>query len=191
MILDGVAGALAANTIVKTSVGISGLTALLTWLVWAIFIFVIGVKIFPDKDRKIPFKRVLIAVGYAHAPGLIRFFAVTPELVLLIIFMVTAPLLTVGVQVDLPESAADSLPDDQEPLTISINSKGELYIQEHKVTFQKLIPKLLAIAKNRTDTRIYVRGDKTINYGRVLEVMGTLSGAGFSKVALISEPYKN
>ena len=111
-------------------------------------------------------------------------------LVLLIIFMVTAPLLTVGVQVDLPESAADSLPDDQEPLTISINSKGELYIQEHKVTFQKLIPKLLAIAKNRTDTRIYVRGDKTINYGRVLEIMGMLSGSGFTKVALISEPYK-
>ena len=112
-------------------------------------------------------------------------------LVLLIIFMVTAPLLTVGVQVDLPESAADSLPDDQEPLTISINSKGEIYIQEHKVNYQKIVPKLLAIAKNRTDTRIYVRGDKTINYGRVLEVMGTLSGAGFSKVALISEPYKN
>ncbi len=112
-------------------------------------------------------------------------------LVLLIIFMVTAPLLTVGVQVDLPESAADSLPDDQEPLTITINSKGEVFIQEHKVNYNKIIPKLLAIAKNRTDTRIYVRGDKTINYGRVLEVMGTLSGAGFSKVALISEPYKN
>ena len=87
MILDGVAGAVAANTIVKTSVGISGLTALLTWLVWAIFIFVIGVKIFPDKDRKIPFKRVLIAVGYAHAPGLIRFFAVTPDLMIPIIFL--------------------------------------------------------------------------------------------------------
>jgi|TARA_B110000858_G_scaffold190744_1_gene239135 biopolymer transport protein TolR len=112
-------------------------------------------------------------------------------LVLLIIFMVTAPLLTVGVQVDLPESAADSLPDDQEPLTLTINSKGEIYIQEHQVNYQKMIPKLLAIAKNRTDTRIYVRGDKNINYGRVLEVMGTLSGAGFSKVALISEPYKN
>ena len=111
-------------------------------------------------------------------------------LVLLIIFMVTAPLLTVGVQVDLPESAADSLPDDQEPLTVSINSKGEIYIQEIQVSAQKFIPKLLAI-KNRTDTRIYVRGDKNINYGRVLEVMGTLSGAGFSKVALISEPYKN
>lgn len=111
-------------------------------------------------------------------------------LVLLIIFMVTAPLLTVGVQVDLPESAADSLPDDQEPLTLSINSKGEIYIQEHQVNYQKMIPKLLAIAKNRTDTRIYVRGDKTINYGRVLEIMGLLSGSGFTKVALISEPYK-
>ena len=112
-------------------------------------------------------------------------------LVLLIVFMVTAPLLTVGVQVDLPESSADSLPEEQEPLTLSINSKGEIYIQEIQVNSQKLIPKLLAIAKNRTDTRIYVRGDKNINYGRVLEVMGTLSGAGFSKVALISEPYKN
>ena len=112
-------------------------------------------------------------------------------LVLLIIFMVTAPLLTVGVQVDLPESAADSLPDDPEPLTVTINSKGEIFIQEHKVIFEKIVPKLLAIAKNRTDTRIYVRGDKAINYGRVLEVMGTLSGAGFSKVALVSEPYKS
>ena len=102
-------------------------------------------------------------------------------LVLLIIFMVTA----------LPESSADSLPDDQEPLTVSINSKGEIFIQEHQVSFQKIVPKLLAISKNRTDTRIYVRGDKTINYGRVLEIMGRLSGAGFSKVALISEPYKN
>ena len=105
-------------------------------------------------------------------------------LVLLIIFMVT-------VQVDLPESAADSLPDDQEPLTLSINSKGEVFIQEHQVVFDKIVPKILAISNNRTDTRIYVRGDRTINYGRVLEVMGMLSGAGFSKVALISEPYKN
>ena len=87
MILDGVAGAVAANTIVKTSIGISGLTAILTWLVWSIFIYVIGVKIFPDKETKVPFKKILIAVGYAHAPGLIRFFAVTPDLVLLIIFL--------------------------------------------------------------------------------------------------------
>ena len=87
MILDGVAGAVAANTIVKTSIGISGLTAILTWLIWTIFIYVIGVKIFPDKEIKISFKKVLIAVGYAHAPGLIRFFAVTPDLVLLIVFI--------------------------------------------------------------------------------------------------------
>ena len=112
-------------------------------------------------------------------------------LVLLIIFMVTAPLLTVGVQVDLPESAADSLPDDQEPLTITINSKGEIFIQEAKVEFDSLTAKILAVSKNRTDTRIYVRGDKAINYGRVLEIMGMLSGSGFTKVALISEPYKD
>ena len=87
MILDGIAGAVAANTIVKSSIGISGLSAILTWLVWAVFIYVIGVKIFPDKESKVPFKRILIAVGYAHAPGLIRFFAVTPDLVLLIIFL--------------------------------------------------------------------------------------------------------
>ena len=87
MILDGVAGAVAANTIIKTSIGISGITAIFTWLVWAIFIYVIGVKIFPDKETNVPFKKVLIGVGYAHAPGLIRFFAVTPELVVPIIFL--------------------------------------------------------------------------------------------------------
>ena len=87
MIFDGVAGAVAANTIVKTSIGISGLTAILTWFVWAIFIYVIGVKIFPDKSTNVPFKKVLIGVGYAHSPGLIRFFAVTPDLVIPIIFL--------------------------------------------------------------------------------------------------------
>ena len=112
-------------------------------------------------------------------------------LVLLVIFMVTAPLLTVGVQVDLPESSADSLSEDQEPLTLSINSKGEVFIQEYQVEFEKIVPKILAISNNRTDTRIYVRGDRSINYGRVLEIMGMLSGAGFSKLALISETYKN
>ena len=87
MILDGIAGAVAANTIIKTAIAMSGLTAIVTWLIWAIFIFVIGVKIFPDKGSKVPFKKILIAVGYAHAPGLIRFFAVTPDLVLPIIFL--------------------------------------------------------------------------------------------------------
>ena len=111
-------------------------------------------------------------------------------LVLLIIFMVTAPLLTVGVQVDLPETSADTLPEESEPLTLTINSKGEVFIQEAKIEFDNLIKKILAVSNNRIDTRIYVRGDKTINYGRVLEVMGKLSGSGFTKVALISEPYK-
>ena len=87
MILDGVAGAVAANTVVKTSIGMSGMTAIITWLIWAIFIFVIGVKLFPDKQTKVPFKKVLVAVGYAHAPGLIRFFALTPELMIPIIFL--------------------------------------------------------------------------------------------------------
>ena len=111
-------------------------------------------------------------------------------LVLLIIFMVTAPLLTVGVQVDLPETSADTLPEESEPLTLTINSKGEVFIQETKIEFDNLIKKILAVSNNRTDTRIYVRGDKTINYGRVLEVMCKLSESGFTKVALISEPYK-
>ena len=87
MILDGIAGAVAANTIVKTSIGISGLTAILTWLIWAIFIYVIGVKLFPDKNTKVSFKKILIGVGYAHSPGFIRFFAVTPELVIPVIFL--------------------------------------------------------------------------------------------------------
>ncbi len=87
MILDGVAGAVAANTVVKTSIGMSGLTAILTWFIWAIFIYVIGVKLFPDKQTKVPFKKVLVAVGFAHAPGLIRFFALTPDLMIPIIFL--------------------------------------------------------------------------------------------------------
>ena len=111
-------------------------------------------------------------------------------LVLLIIFMVTAPLLTVGVQVDLPETSADTLPEETEPLTLTINAKGEIFIQESKVEYKKIIAKILAVSNNRTDTRIFVRGDKTINYGRVLEIMGMLSGSGFTKVALISEPNK-
>ena len=87
MIFDGLAGAVAANTIIKTAIAMSGLTAIFTWLVWAILIYVIGVKLFPDKQTKIPFKKVLTAVGFAHAPGLLRFFAVTPDLMIPIIFL--------------------------------------------------------------------------------------------------------
>ena len=109
-------------------------------------------------------------------------------LVLLIIFMVTAPLLTVGVQVDLPESNADSLQSDNEPLEVTINSEGEIFIQETKIKLKELVPKLIAITDNRLDTKIYVRGDEIIDYGRVMKVLGELSGSGFSKVALITKP---
>ena len=87
MILDGVAGAVAANTIIKTAVALSGLTAIFTWFVWAIFIYVVGVKLFPEKETKVPFKKILIGVGYAHVPGILRFFAVTPDLMIPIIFL--------------------------------------------------------------------------------------------------------
>ena len=87
MILDGIAGAVAANTIIKTAIAMSGLTAILTWVVWGLFIFVIGVKLFPDKETKVPFKKVLIGVGFAHAPRILRFFAITPDLMMPIIFL--------------------------------------------------------------------------------------------------------
>ena len=87
MILDGIAGAVAANTIIKTAIAMSGLTSILTWFVWTIFIFVVGVKLFPDKESKASFKKILIGVGYAHSPGLLRFFAVTPDLMVPIIFL--------------------------------------------------------------------------------------------------------
>ena len=87
MILDGLAGAVAANTLIKTPIAMSGLTAIITWFVWALFIFVVGVKLFPDKETKVPFKKILIGVGFAHAPGILRFFAVTPDLIVPIIFL--------------------------------------------------------------------------------------------------------
>ena len=112
-------------------------------------------------------------------------------LVLLIIFMVTAPLLTVGVQVDLPDSNADSLQSDDEPLEITINSESEIFIQETLIKVGELVPKLKAITDNKMDTKIYVRGDEGINYGEVMEILGELSGSGFSKVALITKPKEN
>ena len=87
MILDGIAGAVAANTVIKTAVAMSGLTSILTWLIWSIFIYVVGVKLFSDKETKVSFRKILIGVGYAHSPGLIRFFAVTPDFVIPIVFL--------------------------------------------------------------------------------------------------------
>ena len=110
-------------------------------------------------------------------------------LVLLIIFMVSAPLLTVGVPIDLPQTQAKSLNQDKEPLTISVNEKGQVYLQNTEIDVDALLPKLEAIAQTRggTDARIYVRGDKKVDYGTMMKVMGRLSGAGFHKVALVTE----
>ena len=108
-------------------------------------------------------------------------------LVLLIVFMITAPLLTVGVPVDLPKVKAKSIADSEEPLVITVNAEGAVFIQDTEVAIENLVPRLKAITENKADTRIYLRGDKDINYGRVMEVMGTVNIAGFTRVALITE----
>jgi biopolymer transport protein TolR len=110
-------------------------------------------------------------------------------LVLLIIFMVSAPLLTVGVPIDLPQTRAKSLDQDKEPLTISVNTKGEVYLQNSEIKMEELVAKLQAITQARggNDERIYVRGDKKVDYGTVMRVMGRLSAAGFRRVALVTE----
>lgn len=108
-------------------------------------------------------------------------------LVLLVIFMVTAPLLTVGVQVDLPKTQASTLAGKDEPLAITVDSQGRIFIQETEVQLDALAPRLVAITNNNAEARIFVRGDRAINYGRVMEVMGTINAAGFGKVALVTE----
>ncbi len=108
-------------------------------------------------------------------------------LVLLIVFMVAAPLLTVGVPVDLPKTQAPAINENKEPLVVSLNGKGEIYIQETVIEADSLVAKLQAITNNNPEAVIYVRGDKSINYGRVMEVMGLIGSAGFSKVSLVAE----
>jgi biopolymer transport protein TolR len=107
-------------------------------------------------------------------------------LVLLIVFMVTAPLLTVGVPVDLPKTQASAINEPVEPLVVTVDRDGKIYIQETEVPFDNLVTRLQAITETKPDTRIYVRGDKEIAYGRIMQVMGRLNGAGFSKVALVT-----
>ena len=113
-------------------------------------------------------------------------------LVLLIIFMVSAPLLTVGVPIDLPRTQAKSLDQDREPLTVSVNGKGEVYLQNAEIKVDDLVPKLQAITQARggLDERIYVRGDRSVDYGTVMRVMGRLSAAGYHRVALVTEGEK-
>ena len=110
-------------------------------------------------------------------------------LVLLIIFMVSAPMLTVGVPLDLPQTQAKSLDQDKEPLTLSVNVKGQVFLNDTELAMDEMVPKLKAITETRggMDERIFVRGDKKVDYGAVMRVMGRLSSAGFKKVALVTE----
>lgn len=107
-------------------------------------------------------------------------------LVLLVIFMVTAPLLTVGVEVDLPKTKAGEIRGQDEPLAVSIDKEGKLFVQDTAVELDGLAPLLMEISKNNMDIRIFVRGDEAIDYGTVMRVMGVLNNAGFNKVALIA-----
>ena len=109
-------------------------------------------------------------------------------LVLLVVFMITAPLLSVGVPVDLPKTQAGALGRDDEPLSVTIDSEGLLWVQETQVEFDQLVPLLIAVSERNPDVRIFVRGDQTMSYGRILEVIGAINGAGFSKVALVARP---
>ncbi len=107
-------------------------------------------------------------------------------LVLLIIFMVAAPLLTVGVPIDLPETQAKELNSETQPITISVNDEGKVFLQETEVPFEEVVPKLEAIARNGYEERIYVRGDKTADYGTVMRVMARISAAGFKRIGLVT-----
>jgi len=109
-------------------------------------------------------------------------------LVLLIIFMVAAPLLTVGVPLDLPQTRAAPLNIDRQPVTVSINERGEVFIGETKLTDETLVPQLQVAAKQGFEERIYVRAAKKVDYGRVAQIMATITQAGYKKVALVTEP---
>ena len=108
-------------------------------------------------------------------------------LVLVIIFMVAAPLLNIGVPVDLPKATVKPLPESQDPLVVTVDGEGNIFIQEAEVPEEALVPRLRALSQVNADLRIFVRGDRAINYGRVMQVMGMVSRAGFSKVALVAE----
>jgi biopolymer transport protein TolR len=110
-------------------------------------------------------------------------------LVLLIIFMVSAPLLTVGVPLDLPQTQAKGLEQDKEPLTVSVDTEGKVFLQNSEISVDELVPKLKAVTEARggLDERIFVRGDRRVDYGTVMRVMGRLSAAGFRRVALVTE----
>jgi biopolymer transport protein TolR len=108
-------------------------------------------------------------------------------LVLLIVFMVTAPLLTAGVPVDLPQARSQPLPGQDEPLSVSVTSDGRIFVQESEIALDDLGPRLVAISERQPEMRIFVRGDRAIDYGRVMEVVGAINAAGFNRVALLTE----
>jgi biopolymer transport protein TolR len=111
-------------------------------------------------------------------------------LVLLIVFMVSAPLLTVGVPIELPQSQAKALEQNNEPLSISINDRGQVFLQNDEIKLDDLLPKLKAIIDARggsSNDLIYIRGDRTVTYGTMMRVMGRISGAGYHRVALVTE----
>lgn len=109
-------------------------------------------------------------------------------LVLLIVFMIAAPLLSVGVPIELPKTDAKSLPSPQEPLTISVDKDGLIYLQETPITLEELTPKLIAMSKNGYEERIYLRGDENGNYGPVMKVMAAVNAAGFTNIGLVTDP---
>ncbi len=108
-------------------------------------------------------------------------------LVLVIIFMITAPLVTIGVPVDLPDAEAKPINEEIEPLVVTIDKDGRIFLQEAETEIEALVPRLIAVADANPELRIYIRGDQAIDYGRVMQVMGLVNGAGFTKVALIAE----
>ena len=108
-------------------------------------------------------------------------------LVLLVIFMITAPLLKVGVPINLPKTKAKALPEDQTPLSITINKEEKIFVQNTEISLEKLIPKLISISKNRNDRKIFIRADKVLSYGKVVEVMAIITSAGFNKIALVTD----
>ena len=128
--------------------------------------------------------------GARRRPRLVSDINVTPfvdvMLVLLIVFMVSAPLLTSGVPVDLPEAQAKPLALEKEPVTITVDPEGKIYIKEDEVTIDDLVPKLTALTENNLEERIYVRGDRSANYGMIMRVMGTVNGAGFKHIGLVA-----
>ena len=137
-------------------------------------------------DRSNGFRR-----GYSRRYQPMAEINVTPfvdvMLVLLVVFMITAPLLTVGVPIDLPKTAAPTIEGQDEPLAITVDAQGVIYLQETEVSIEELVPRLVAITSRKPGTRIFVRGDSAIEYGRVMQVMGTITAAGFTRVALITD----